>query len=154
MTKDSELYMKYFNIKLSEEIDVLQLLDKLEDLAKDKVLNERMKMTGLDLAEMVTESMIEKPLKCPECGHPMDMHVAEPTYIFMDDSMSDESKKHTNMIVCQVPDCRKTNGIQESCFSSIPDELLGESPKKPSRRFKLNRVVIGFLVKLHLVRRK
>ena len=154
MTKDSELYMKYFNIKLSEEIDVLQLLDKLEDLAKDKVLNERMKMTGLDLAEMVVDSVIESPLKCPECGHPMDMHVAEPTYIFMDDSMSDESKKHTNMIVCQVPDCHKTKGMQGCCFSSIPDELLGEPNGKLSRKRRFNNMIISLMVKLHLVRRK
>ena len=66
----------------------------------------------------------KKERLCPECDHPMDIHTFEPISVYKNQLMSYETKLPAYAIVCRVPDCPKTEGIQGTCFSSLPDELI------------------------------
>ena len=129
-TPREKLFFKYFTVKMSQLIDYNKFLTVLERetnvIVDRKHLTKDGMITGSNLAEAVLESMITEEKMCPVCGHPMGMHLTEESYIWLSEEKRPEDKRIQYQMICEVPKCHITHGKQGLCFSSIPDDIVGE----------------------------
>lgn len=129
--KRPQFFPKYFVLKMSQKIDLIKFFSLFAVSTGHEIkvfppFKEDSFLLGSNFAELLLESIVTEKTLCPVCNHPLDMHYSKETEIWLGNPpYTDENKRKNFHLICNVPNCN-ANPKQGVCFSSIPDEILGD----------------------------
>jgi len=76
---------------------------------------------------------------CPVCQHPFKDHRTVKNDIWLDSKYTEENRRDSYQLICQVPECDVNPKQEGVCFSSIPDDLIQDyDPKWITISYKID----------------